>query len=273
MPLNKYFHNIVGLFFLSISVQVYSSDSDFIYIELDNGIEITDGCLDSCPLDLFIPEQLDGMWVKSIGYSSFYGDSLNRVEFPSTLTNISDWAFEDTGLKVLQFWGDRPEIATTAFWGNQIENIFYCDGTGGWPGETIQGITPEPILMAYCGDSGGWTAHYDFDQNFKIDALTDGLLFLRYTFGFRGSDLTAGVISNPLANSPSVIEQYLAEVVSWGGGDIDDDGNVDALTDGLLLLRYLFGLRGDSLISGVVSPNANRTSVLDIEVYLWHATY
>ena len=28
--------------------------------------------------------------------------------------------------------------------------------------------------------------------------------------------------------------------------DFDKNGNVDALTDGLLFLRYLFGLRGDN---------------------------
>jgi hypothetical protein len=49
--------------------------------------------------------------------------------------------------------------------------------------------------------------------------------------------------------------------------DIDGDGGVDALTDGLLLLRYSFGLSGDALTSGVVSPNATR-SAQDIEDYL-----
>ena len=49
--------------------------------------------------------------------------------------------------------------------------------------------------------------------------------------------------------------------------DIDGDGGVDALTDGLLLLRYSFGLSGDALTSGVISPNATR-SAQDIEDYL-----
>lgn len=50
--------------------------------------------------------------------------------------------------------------------------------------------------------------------------------------------------------------------------DIDQNGSFDALTDGLILLRYAFGLRGDSLIDGVVDTNANRTSASDIEVYI-----
>ena len=51
-------------------------------------------------------------------------------------------------------------------------------------------------------------------------------------------------------------------------GDIDGSGNVDALTDGLMLLRYLFGLRGASLIDGAVANGAARQSAEDIEAYI-----
>jgi hypothetical protein len=43
---------------------------------------------------------------------------------------------------------------------------------------------------------------------------------------------------------------------------------VDALTDGLLLLRYLFGLTGDALIASAVAENANRPNAVDIEAYI-----
>ena len=43
---------------------------------------------------------------------------------------------------------------------------------------------------------------------------------------------------------------------STGTLDIDGNGSYDALTDGLLILRYLFELSGDSLITGVVANNA-----------------
>ena len=35
--------------------------------------------------------------------------------------------------------------------------------------------------------------------------------------------------------------------------DIDDDGELDALTDGLLILRYLFGFSGSTLTEGAVA--------------------
>ena len=50
--------------------------------------------------------------------------------------------------------------------------------------------------------------------------------------------------------------------------DIDGNGKVDALTDGLVILRYVFGLRGDILIGGVVASDATRTSAEEIEAYL-----
>ena len=50
--------------------------------------------------------------------------------------------------------------------------------------------------------------------------------------------------------------------------DIDGNGTIDALTDGLLTLRYLFGLEGDTLIAGVVASDATRKTAVDIEVHL-----
>ena len=47
--------------------------------------------------------------------------------------------------------------------------------------------------------------------------------------------------------------------------DIDGNGQIDALTDGLLMLRYLFGLEGDTLIKGVIARDATRTTSDEIE--------
>jgi hypothetical protein len=50
--------------------------------------------------------------------------------------------------------------------------------------------------------------------------------------------------------------------------DVDGNGVVDALTDGLLLLRWQFGLKGNALIAGAIGANATRTNAVDIEAYL-----
>jgi DNA-binding beta-propeller fold protein YncE len=51
--------------------------------------------------------------------------------------------------------------------------------------------------------------------------------------------------------------------------DIDGDGEKLALTDGLLLLRYLFGFTGDTLTAGAVdSTNCTRCTAPAIEAYI-----
>jgi hypothetical protein len=54
----------------------------------------------------------------------------------------------------------------------------------------------------------------------------------------------------------------------YSGADIDGNGATSALTDGLLLLRYLFGLRGDALLGGAVGASPYRQSAAQIESYL-----
>ena len=107
---------------------------------------------------------------------------------------------------------------------------------------------------------------WDVDHNGEADALTDGLLMLRYAFGLTGESLVnnAVAINSPLDSSE--IEQSIIETLSIA--DIDNNGQVDALTDGLLLLRYLFGLTGDALISNSVALDAARATHADIEQYI-----
>jgi len=62
------------------------------------------------------------------------------------------------------------------------------------------------------------------------------------------------------------IEPYLAGLGSVL--DVDGVGGPDALTDGLLIIRYLFGLRGAPLTAGAVAPGATRYSAPDIEAYI-----
>ena len=50
--------------------------------------------------------------------------------------------------------------------------------------------------------------------------------------------------------------------------DIDGNGHIEPLKDGVLILRYLFGFRGDALINGAVGANPARFTAADIEAYL-----
>ena len=107
---------------------------------------------------------------------------------------------------------------------------------------------------------------WDLDLDGNVDALTDGLLMLRYTFGLRGNSLTTSAISTESNLSSSEVESRVEAILTIA--DIDGNGDVDALTDGLILLRYLFGLEGEMITNQAVGPSANRTSNEDIQAYL-----
>jgi hypothetical protein len=107
----------------------------------------------------------------------------------------------------------------------------------------------------------------DIDGNDEYDALTDGLLLLRGMFGLDGAALVANTIGDDAIYTESVdIESRIDTLGDLA--DIDANGEVDALTDGLLILRYLFGLEGDTLINGVVAGDATRKTAEEIEAHL-----
>jgi hypothetical protein len=107
----------------------------------------------------------------------------------------------------------------------------------------------------------------DIDGNENYDALTDGLLLLRGMFGLDGSALVTGTVASDATYTESVdIESRIA--ILGDLADIDGNGEIDALTDGLLTLRYLFGLQGDTLINGVVAGDATRKTAGEIEAHL-----
>jgi hypothetical protein len=119
-------------------------------------------------------------------------------------------------------------------------------------------------------DPNEWQINsWDLDGNGSADALTDGLVMLRYMFGIRDEALLDSVVADDTPLTDEDIKTRIETMHS--NGDIDNSSQVDALTDGLLLLRYLFGIRGDSLILDVVSTTAERSTAIAIESYIQSA--
>lgn len=128
--------------------------------------------------------------------------------------------------------------------------------------ELIDGTDP---LSRFSCRSGCFS--FDVDQDSDTKPLSDGLLVIRHLFGFSGDSLTSGATATEGERTTSTaIASYLGEAESEL--DIDGDGESKPLTDGLLLIRYLFGFSGDSLTSGAVGAAATRTSDEEISAYI-----
>jgi hypothetical protein len=113
------------------------------------------------------------------------------------------------------------------------------------------------------------TATLDVDgSGGNPDALTDGLLVLRYIFGFTGTTLV-GNATSPMCTrcDGTQVKTYLDGL----GATLDIDGGggpLGPLTDGLLVLRYLFGFRGSTLTNNAVGDPCSRCDAAMIEPYL-----
>jgi alpha-tubulin suppressor-like RCC1 family protein len=104
----------------------------------------------------------------------------------------------------------------------------------------------------------------------KYHAHTDGLLIVRYLSGMTGAALTQGALGSTATRAdPVAIKAHLDAIRSKL--DIDGDGSFDPKTDGLLILRYLLGLRGTALTANALAtvPQVpTRTLPVDIEAYI-----
>ena len=108
---------------------------------------------------------------------------------------------------------------------------------------------------------------FDVDESTEVQPLSDGLLVIRHLFGFSGEPLISGAISGEANRRASeAISSYLTDADSEL--DIDGDGESKPLTDGLLLMRYLFGISGDALTTNAIGDSAERNTPEQIESYI-----
>ncbi|MBC6472372.1 MAG: hypothetical protein GDA48_05805 [Hormoscilla sp. GM102CHS1] len=107
----------------------------------------------------------------------------------------------------------------------------------------------------------------DIDGNGELDALTDGRLVLLYLFKQLNESVILGSFDpeNATRTTLGEIEAYLDSIRDML--DIDDDGTVDALSDGVLKLANQLGV-----LSGVIQTSiregATRTTSEEIGAYL-----
>ena len=193
------------------------------------------------------------------------GDGVNDIDdlFPLDLTEAYDSDGDGVGDNGDAFPNDSSESLDTD--GDGIgNNSDTDDDNDGFSDEQELIDGTDPLSKFSCREG---CASLDLDGNENYDALTDGLLLLRGMFGLDGGALLTGTIASDAIYTSSVdITTRINDLGS--AADIDGNGTIDALTDGLLTLRYLFGLEGDTLINGVVAGDASRKTAEEIEAHL-----
>ena len=88
---------------------------------------------------------------------------------------------------------------------------------------------------------------------------------MRHLAGLTSSALTNGAIGTLASRTqPSVVALYLDALKPLL--DVDGDGQINLQTDGVMVLRYLFGLRGSALTQGLIGVGPRPTT--QIEIYI-----
>jgi hypothetical protein len=138
-----------------------------------------------------------------------------------------------------------------------------CSGTG----SCTFAIDSDTTALATFALATAGLPRLDVDGTFACEAASDGLIVLRYLFGLSGGALNVDALAaDALRSSPSALLAYLTDVRP--ALDIDGNGKADALTDGVLILRYLLGLQGDALTANAIGPGALRSTAAQIEPVL-----
>ena len=141
--------------------------------------------------------------------------------------------------------------------------------------ETITwGFSPTPTAVAI---SVGQTVTWSGDLNFHPVRMTDATFTTLGPIQSSGGASYARSFSAPGiyyfmcalhgASMPTTVTVACAPPSPLAVLDIDGNGLVEATTDGLLLLRYLLGLRGSALTMGALGVCASRDAAA-IESYL-----
>jgi hypothetical protein len=190
----------------------------------------------------------------------------NNDAFPNNPAESSDTDGDKVGDKADAFPTNSAETVDTDGDGTG-NNADPDDDDDGFSDADEVAAGTDPLSASSC--PGCFS--FDIDDDGEAKALTDGLLVIRHLFGFSGEALTAGAVGSDASRTTTAdITAYLTNAATEL--DIDGDDEAKALTDGLLLIRYLFGFSGNSLTSGAVGEGAKRGSAERIVAYIEQRT-
>jgi hypothetical protein len=166
------------------------------------------------------------------------------------LSGAPDPRWDDDALHTL------TQIPGDAFEAVDVTALKIATGSG----QAVQPALPPALPAPPAG------ATYDIDGNGAYDPLTDGVLIARWLKGVRGSALVNGAVAADAERDAAQIEACLASL----GAALDVDGNhvADAKTDGVVILRGLFGAAGQPLVRAAIAAGAQRATPEAVAGYM-----
>lgn len=131
----------------------------------------------------------------------------------------------------------------------------------------IEILTPQELTTSAVTVPAGSLPSLDVDLNGQADALSDGIVIIRHLFEFIGNDLTDGAVDpTGQRTDPTAIATYLESIRS--SLDVDLNQKADALSDGITIIRSLFGFIGNELTDGAIDLGGGRTDPAAIATFL-----
>jgi hypothetical protein len=225
---------------------------------------------------LFLQQRVSDVLTDAIAV--WDGVSVSRISKVGDPIQIGGQSATITGFRVLGrnftdtvVTGTGQDGHLNAFNGDTFVYVVDYTLPAGLSQSTGDGLTPRGgatgSAIVVANTTPPTFATLDVDANGQIQPLTDGLLVLRHLFGFGGATLTNAAVGDGCTRC------LAAEITAYLNGiaaqlNIDGNPTLEALTDGLLVLRYLFGFTGTTLTNGAVGPNCTRCDAASIVPYL-----
>lgn len=188
------------------------------------------------------------------------------VTIPVASADTTEGTVSPTSLTFTQANWDVRQTVTVTGVDDTLEDghVTFTVELGAAVGGNYAGFDPQDVSVLNVDDEN---ASLDIDDNGIADAATDGILILRYLFGFRGNALVSDAIGDSARNRDAASVELSLESAATAF-DADANGIRDAATDGILILRYLFGFRGSALTNAAVGPGPRRATPASIAAWL-----
>ncbi len=161
--------------------------------------------------------------------TAIWGQSPTSANYamPSSVINNGVGDMASTSYKLSSSIGDAVTTARITSTGHVLNSGFWY---------SVIGVTQGCVI--------------DIDGNQTISATTDGLMLLRAMLGLTGTAVTTGAT---VSGAPRTTWEQIAPFVHLAALKLDGGANVNAATDGVLLLRAMFGLTGTAVTKGIAT--------------------